>query len=211
MPEAPAFDADLAEWRPWRPEEVARLLARVDVPWYVAGGWAIDLFLGEERREHEDLEIGMPSKRFAEVAAALAGFEPFVVGPDPGAASLDLAVPVAHAGELLERYHQTWVLEREPFVWRLDVFREPSDGDTWICRRDERIRLPYEQLIERTGDGIPYARPEVVLLFKARAARAKDDDDLGAVLPLLSPARRRWLAEALELVHPGHRWLAGLA
>lgn len=24
----------------------------------------------------------------------------------------------------------------------LDVFREPHDGDTWVCRRDQTIRLP---------------------------------------------------------------------
>ena len=55
--------------------------------------------------------------------------------------------------------------------------REPADGDTWICRRDERIRMPYDQVIERTADGIPYGRPEIVLLFKAKAARPKDDAD----------------------------------
>jgi hypothetical protein len=213
VPAAGAFDADLAAWRPWRPREVARLLAGVEVPWYVAGGWAIDLFLGAERREHEDLEIGVPAARFGDLAAVLARFELYVVGPvDPDRLSAgDLATPVAEAGELLERYHQTWVLERGRCVWRLDVFREPSDGDCWVCRRDEQIRMPYEQLIEETSDGIPYARPEVVLLFKARAARAKDDDDLAAVLPRLEPERRRWLVEALELVHPGHRWLARLA
>jgi hypothetical protein len=212
VPAAGAFDADLAAWHPWRPHEVARLLAGVEVPWYVAAGWAIDLFLGTERREHEDLEIGVPADRFGDLAAALARFELYVVGPDPGGPpGRDLATPVAQAGELLERYHQTWVLEREVCSWRLDVFREPSDGDCWICRRDERIRLRYEELIEETSDGIPYARPEVVLLFKAKAARAKDDDDLAAVLPRLEPERRRWLSEALELVHPGHRWLARLA
>ena len=71
--------------------------------------------------------------------------------------------------------------------------------------------MPYAQLIERTRDGIPYARPEVVLLFKAKAARPKDDGDLADVLPALDAGRRRWLADALELVHPGHRWLAQLA
>ncbi len=89
--------------------------------------------------------------------------------------------------------------------------REPSDGDTWICRRDERIRLPYDQVIERTADGIPYGRPEIVLLFKAKAARPKDDADFLAVLPHLGRERRRWLADALELVHPGHTWLERLA
>jgi len=203
-----AFDHDLFEWDPWRPATVERLLARVEAPWYVAAGWAIDLFLGGERRDHEDLEIAVPSDRFAEVAEALAGFELFVVGgPAPG---LGRAWPLADAGETLATYHQTWVLERAAGRWRVDLFREPSDGDTWICRRDESIRLPYDEVIERTGEGIPYARPEIVLLFKAKHARPKDDDDLAAVLPLLEPERRRWLAEALELVHPGHRWLSEL-
>ena len=180
MPAPGAFDADLAEWRAWRPEQVARLLARVDVPWYVAAGWAIDLFLGGQRREHEDLEIGVPADRFGEIADALAGFELHVVGPDPAVPGRDLAVPVAQAGELLERYHQTWLLEREPFVWRLDVFREPSDGDTWICRRDESIRLPYERLIQRTGDGIPSAPGLTGARFSAKVAAAA------------APRLRRW-------------------
>jgi hypothetical protein len=58
--------------------------------------------------------------------------------------------------------------------------------------------------------GIPYGRPEIVLLYKAKHARPKDDADFAAVLPLLEPGRRRWLADALELVHPGHRWLAAI-
>ena len=89
--------------------------------------------------------------------------------------------------------------------------REPADGDTWICRRDERIRMPYDQVIERTADGIPYGRPEIVLLFKAKAARPKDEADFHAVLARLDAERRRWLADALELVHPGHTWLERLA
>jgi hypothetical protein len=199
-----AFEPDVTKWDAWRPEEVAHRLDGVRAPWYVAAGWAIDLFLGVERRGHEDLEIAVPCDRFGEIVAALAGFELFVVGSG-------YARTLAHAGELLATHHQTWVREPATGLWRLDVFREPSDGDTWICRRDARVRLPYARLIERTADGIPYARPEVVLLFKAKAARPKDDDDLAAVLPALEPERRRWLAEALALIHPGHRWLAQLA
>jgi hypothetical protein len=70
--------------------------------------------------------------------------------------------------------------------------------------------MSYERLIERTRDGIPYGRPEVVLLYKAKHTRPKDDADFAAVLPRLERERRRWLREALELVHPAHRWLPDL-
>jgi hypothetical protein len=175
----------------------------VRAPWYVAAGWAIDLFLGAERREHEDLEVAVPHDRFGEVREALAGFELFVVGDG-------LAWPLARAGDQFAAHHQTWVREPATGLWRLDVFREPADGDTWICRRDARLRLPYDHLILRTDAGVPFARPEVVLLFKAKAARPKDDGDFAAILPRLGPAARRWLAAALDQVHPGHRWLAEL-
>jgi hypothetical protein len=203
-----SFRPDVAAWAAWRPEQAARRLADVQAPWYVAAGWAIDLFLGGERREHEDLELAVPNARFAEIAAALAELEVFVIGtPENG-----LASPYAEVGEeALVVTHQTWFREPATGLWRLDVFREPSDGDTWICRRDDAIRMPYSRLIERTADGIPYGRPEVVLLYKAKHARPKDDGDLAAALPHLEPEWRAWLRDALELVHPGHRWLADIA
>ena len=65
VPPAGSFEPDLTKWRAWRPEEVQRVLARVQAPWCVAAGWALDLFLGREGREHEDLEIAVARDRFA--------------------------------------------------------------------------------------------------------------------------------------------------
>jgi hypothetical protein len=108
----------------------------------------------------------------------------------------------------LEGTHQSWVLDPDARVWRFDVFREPSEGDTWICRRHESIRLPFDRVIARTEDGIPYGRPEIVLLYKAKHAhRQKDQADFEAVLPRLDPGAKNWLAGSLEVVHPGHGWL----
>jgi hypothetical protein len=195
------IEADFSMWDAWRPEQVARLLDGVEAPWYVAAGWALDLFVGEQRREHEDLEIAMPNGRIDELLPALDGLELFVItGPRQ-------ATPFEQARDQLEETHQTWVREPATGLWRFDVFREHSDGDTWICRRDPRIRMPYDRLIERTGDGIPYGRPEVILLYKAKHAhRDRDQSDFDEILPRLEPERRRWLAEALDVVHPGHPW-----
>jgi hypothetical protein len=199
------MDPDRYPWDAWRPEEAARRLAGVRAPWYVAAGWAIELFLGGQRREHEDLEIAAPTDRFEGIVDALADLETFVI-VGPGRAE-----PLEVAREKLPETHQTWVLEPEAGVWRLDVFREPSDGDTWICRRDESIRLPYSHVIEHTDDGIPYGRPEIVLLFKARHShQEKNKLDFADTLPHLDADRRAWLADALARVHPGHEWLDAL-
>jgi hypothetical protein len=205
-----AFERDDARWDAWHPAEAARLLEGVKAPWYVAAGWAIDLFLGGQRRDHEDLEIAVPAARFAEVAEALAGYEILVPGTDENGRGV--AWPFTSADDDLEEHHQTWVREPATTLWRMDVFREPSEDDTWICRRDERIRLPFNEVILRTADGIPYSRPEITLLFKAKHShQAKNELDFVAVLPLLEPARRRWLEQSIALVHPGHPWLTRLA
>ena len=202
------MDADFDAWDPWHPAEAAGRLAGLEAPWYVAAGWALDLFLGGQRREHEDLEVAAPAARFDEVVAALDGFDLYVPGRED---DRDRAWPFAEAGDRLDTYHQTWVRDRATNSWRMDVFREPSDGDTWICRRDESIRLPYGEVVEHTADGIPYGRPEIILLFKAKHSHLdKNKDDFAAVLPHLSPERRRWLADSLALAHPRHEWLEQL-
>jgi hypothetical protein len=92
-------------------------------------------------------------------------------------------------------------------VWRLDVVREPWEGDTWTCRRDAALRRPGSEVVAHTSDGIPYVRPEIALLFKAKHTRDKDQADFEASLPLLDRLQRAWLTDALELVHPGHPWI----
>lgn len=186
-------------WDAWHPEEVARRLAGVSAPWYVAGGWAVDLHLDRVTRPHEDLEIAVPAAAFEQVRRALAGYEFDVVG---SGRRWPLHDPAFH------QQHQTWVREPATGVYRLDVFREPHDGDTWICRRDPTIRLPYSQIVQRTPTGLPYLAPELTLLFKAKARRPKDDADLAALLPELSAAHRHWLAAALPPTHPWHAALA---
>jgi len=195
---AEPFIPDLALWDAWTPTEVVQRLAAARAPWYVTAGWALDLFHGRQTRQHEDLEVAVPRHGFAAVREALAGFELFAVG-DGYAHRLD--------EQALATHYQTWVREPATGIWRLDVMREPWEGDTWVFRRDARVRRPASQVIARTADGIPYAEPEIALLYKAKTVREKDEADFASVLPLLDPPRRRWLAAALELVHPGHRWL----
>jgi hypothetical protein len=203
-PEVPpggeAVEAD-PPWEAWTPAEAAARLAGLEVPWAVAAGWALDLFRGGPTREHEDLEIAVPIGRFGAVRAALADYDMEVIGSGHRWPLDSPAFAVMN---------QTWVREPGGGPYRLDIFREPHDGGTWICRRDPAIRRPYAAIIAATPDGIPYLVPEIVLLFKAKHSRPKDEADFDGTVPLLTPAQRSWLAAALAGVHPGHPWLSRL-
>lgn len=191
-------------WVPFTPREfadrAAERLAAVRVPWAVAGGWAVDLALGRVSRAHEDLEVAIPADAFRALREALFEFTFVVPFPD-GLRAVDDPSAMTSA-------HQTWARDSEG-RFRFDVLREPHDGDVWIYRRDPALRRPYADVVH-VGGGIPYLAPEIVLLFKAKHVRPKDEADLEHVLPHLAPAARAWLAEALARVHPGHPWLPRL-
>ncbi|MFF8984532.1 nucleotidyltransferase domain-containing protein [Streptomyces globisporus] len=186
----------------WTPDEVARRLAGVRAPWYVAAGWALDLFRGRQTRAHGDIEIAVPAGQFPEVRRRFPGY----VFDAAGSGRIwEDAAP-----DVLAAVHQTWLRDPATGDYLLDVFREPHDGDTWICRRDGSIRLPYDEIVHHTRDGIPYLAPELVLLFKAKHARPKDQADFDATVPYLGPEQRASLERLLDRVHPGHPWSAGL-
>jgi hypothetical protein len=78
-----------------------------------------------------------------------------------------------------------------------------------VFRRDSRVRLPLEA-IGVTHPGIPYLRPEIVLLYKAGERSPKNEADFAGVYLQLSTAARRWLAEALTTTRPNDPWIKRL-
>jgi hypothetical protein len=41
-------------WRTLEPAAARQIMSAVDVPWWIAGGWAIDLFVGARTRAHKN-------------------------------------------------------------------------------------------------------------------------------------------------------------
>jgi GNAT superfamily N-acetyltransferase len=199
-PSVPGLD----RWDAWVPSDLPALVGACEVPWYVAAGWAIDLHLGHQTRPHEDLEVAIARADFARWRELLRGFELY----DAGGGRLRRLRP---GQEPDPANHQVWVCDPAVPAWRMDTFLEAGDRDTWVCHRDARVRVAMNEAVARSDDGIPYLRPEFVLLGKAKHRRPKDEADLAAVLPRLTHGARRWLAEALELVHPGHPWIDRVA
>lgn len=92
----------------------------------------------------------------------------------------------------------------------VEVLLQDSHADTWRFRREPNVSLPLFELGLRSELGIPILRPEIVLLYKAKSPRPKDEADFISVLPALDGAQATWLGEALDRCHPGHPWRARL-
>jgi hypothetical protein len=191
-------------WASVSPRDAADFLHGAGVRWWIVGGWAVDAFTGEPR-EHEDIDVGFFRADLPAVLTHLSR-ELCVWSNLSG-----ILAPLREAGELLEGARQLWVRRDAQSPWLLDLAMTGHDGDTWISPRDERVRLPFEEATFLAADGIRYLRPELVLFMKARVARPKDDTDLERILPRLEPDAREALRGWLELVHPGHRWLASIS
>lgn len=181
--------------------DAATRFASFGAPWWIAGGVAIDLFVGRRTRDHGDLDVEVLASDQDHVRRLLDGWE----------------LAVAHDGRLREwKPHERltpgrgslWCRPRADAPWALQVLVADADGDEWIFRRDPRIRRPLAGVVRRTAHGVPYLAPELQLLFKAKSVRPVDQADFDAARPLLDPAALEWLATALDIAHPDHPWRA---
>jgi len=196
----------LKPWAALTPTEAVEVLAETMVPWWIVGGWTIDLFVGRQTRQHDDLDVVF--LRCDQIAAQgiLAGWDLWAADP-PG------TLRPWEPGEFLgPRIHDIWCRREPSAPWSLQIMLAESADDRWVFRRDPRVTAPLAQLGRETGEGTPYLAPHVQLLFKSGTGRRpKDEADFAMALPLLDPLGRRWLAEALNTTSPGHPWLARLA
>jgi hypothetical protein len=195
----PGIDA----WDPWHPDEAMKQLAGAPHSWCVVGGWALDLWLGRQTRPHHDLEIAILRADFFSFRVLLKRFRVFVA-----AEGATTALPPESPPD--PEHHQIWVLDEYARVWRMGIFLEPGDNRTWVFRRDERIYCSRSQMIAISSEGVPYLKPEAVLLYKAKATRAKNDEDFRACAALMASGARAWLKNALISLHPAHRWIDDL-
>lgn len=195
---------DLGRWSPLTPGEAFALFRALPAPWWLAGGWALDLFVGRQTRDHADLDIEVLRRDQFAIQRHLAGWDLQTAAngalrPWPPGVALDDGV------------NSIWCRPAPGAPWAMQIMFASSSGDEWCYRRQPTIARPLGSLGLMTAEGLAYLAPEVQLLYKSRTPRAKDDADFGLVLPLLGTARARWLLAALREAHPEQHWIPQLA
>ena len=204
--------APFGSWSPLSPQDAAALFSSLDAPWWIAGGYAIDLFLGRVTRDHDDIDVQVLRRDQHAVRMALDGWDvqeanrTMEVSPETWPFR-----PWVRDSALSSGVHDIWCRPRPEAPWALQLMIADTENDDWLFRRMPHIRRPIASIGRRTQGGIPYIAPEIQLLYKAKEPRGKNEADFLHALPYLDRASRQWLSRALAITHPGHAWLNALS
>lgn len=137
---------------PWDPlplSVVADLMARTERPWLIAGGHAIDLFVGRTTREHADIDVLLLRRDQQAVHEVLPGWETFAADP-PG------QLRPWPAGEILpDGVHDIWCRPDPGSPWQLQFMLDEAEGDLWVSRRNAQVRRPLGELRHTSASGFP--------------------------------------------------------
>jgi hypothetical protein len=192
--------APYGRWEPAQLTDLISLFSTMPCPWWVAGGYAIELAIGRSIRDHGDIDVMMLRRDQLHLQQALPNWEWWTADP-PGTLR-----PWIPRERLRTGVHDIWCRTGPGEPWRIQVMLDESSGGEWVSRRDPGIRCPLTDIGHTSGDGIPYLTPEIQLFYKARSPRPEDEADFTAVLPFLTSAQRRWLADALAQTVGEHPW-----
>lgn len=201
-PEASAFQRLYGPWKAATPADARELLKGYDGEWWIAGGWAIDAFTGV-RREHEDIDVSLWRRDTEKLRTYLKGR--YDLWSNAGGRLLPLT---DERPELPEDAVQIWLRKHALAPWEFDLVVNPDRDGRWIFRREPTRDFSLDDVTWTAPDGIRYLTAEMALTFKARLNRPKDNQDLAAALPKLTPTQRTWLADMVDHLHPDHPWLA---
>ena len=185
------------------PRKVAAIMRDFKPGWFIAGGWAIDLYLGRVTRPHADIEVGIFRADQSALQDYFGGWRLQKVAGGVRSAW--------RRGELLAPpVHELYCFNAAAELPRLEILLNESDGGRWVYRRDERITRPLGKCLLTSGAGVNYLCPEVVLLYKSKNPREKDEQDFGAAAARLDAESRVWLRSAIAACDAGHHWLRSL-
>lgn len=185
-------------------ESVGALFAELKCPWYICGGWALDLYLNRVTREHKDVDVAVARadqwsvreylrRRGWRLEKASGG----TLSPWPDGEWLELPT---HGVWCRNEWHSP------PFV---EVLLNEIDSGGFRFRRDPRIVLARDRMWFRSASGLPAFAPEVVLLYKSSEPETNRGDFDRAVAHL-SGEGRAWLRAALAGLSGAHPWLTRL-
>ena len=180
------------------PKRIKKLLEQYTGTWMIAGGWAIDLYLDKETRAHKDIEIAIPRKEQRKIKSYLKNWDLKFIKSGTAMNWND-----DHYLELPIHEIQGSHADSE-----IEILFNEIDSDQWTYRRNPEIVHTLEKTILSSKSKIPILCPEIVLLYKSKSIKEKDEKDLTSALEKMNNDQLNWLKTALLKTYANdHPWI----
>ncbi|MFC5700383.1 nucleotidyltransferase domain-containing protein [Cohnella faecalis] len=171
-------------------------------PWFIAGGWSIDLAVGEKTRNHKDMDICIFRE---DVEYALEHFQGWDV---------HVAVPGEHR---LERVNELGDLNPPRYCLHLfkgDEFLEilltERRKEEVIFRKNREINMHISDFIRGHLPRL-YVNPAWQLLFKSLSTREEDEHDFRVYRGRVKDTKsKKWLLDSMIKVKGNAEWIEKL-
>lgn len=176
-------------WQPLTVSELVTIMNGYTGHWWLAGGYALELYLGKTIRKHADIDIVIPRNEQQKLKAFLSNWELYVAQGD--------LIPWENQPFLESPKNDVWAMSDNWF--RFQIMFLDVEADQWVFKRSQVKQGPLAEFgIEIVG--IPVIKPEIQLLYKFHLTtpREKDQLDWEHTYPKLSNEARTWLDQNLN-------------
>ncbi|TDM02469.1 nucleotidyltransferase domain-containing protein [Macrococcus carouselicus] len=182
---------DFNNWQPYSVTDIKILLEHAEFQWAFAGGWAIDLYMGQQTRVHVDMDVVILSIDQNRLFDYLEDYTIFTAKN---------GILEKWNGQKIDDSYSLWVCKDESSPFKFEVMLIETEREKWKYKRDKRIQGDSERLFVRLDNGLSVLSPEIQLLYKLDASSIRDKDytDYGAIAGFLTEAQKDWLFKNLK-------------
>lgn len=136
---------DLDNWMPITVAQINEIFSSIPITWLIAGGWALDLHIGEVTREHSDIDVVI----FRDQQEVL--YESLKRDWTLYKAQNGRLVPWKD-GEYLASINDVWVCKSTDSPWAFQIMFVDSINNEWIYRRERSIKREKNEIFLRTRE-----------------------------------------------------------
>jgi hypothetical protein len=164
-------------WKPYTLDELCKSLNGL-TDWFLDGGYSLELFLGEAKRSHGDIDIGV-------YACDAKAFLQALVDREYGVHIANKELALFNQFQFCTDDYNYWIYDKNGYRFQLLVY-EVENGKVHF-RRNKGVSFPQDSFLI-TINGIAVINPLVTFAFKV-TTKSIEQKDL-ADIALLS----RWVA-----------------
>ena len=191
----------LPDYDCWKPYSIKKITEIFDgFEWILAGGLALELFVGENYRKHSDIDILIKREHQNDL---LDYFEKSRIFISQNGNLLPFDENIFYKFPIQD----VWILKEDFSAWCLQIMLYDIEDGFWIYKRNKNIKLKHDFLFMEK-DGIKLIKPEIQLLYKSKSIRPKDEEDFQTVSKNLDANAIKWLNNALTQCYSQHKWIS---